>query len=81
MGDLDPHLTWFLVAIQVLKTNGISIASAVSAGLTGMIDRHHNTWSVTIGRTYVRSTAMWPNNTHFTSLTCSTIIRKFTAYT
>jgi len=80
-GGSGPHLTWFLGAIQVLKTNGISISSAVSAGLTGMIDRHHTTWSVTIGRIYVRSTAMRPNNTHFTSLTGTTVMHQFTAYT
>jgi len=47
---------------------GISISSAVFAGLTSVIDRQtdrptdHTTWSVTIGRVYVRSTAMRPKN-------------------
>jgi len=47
--------------------NSISIGSAVFAGLTTVTDRptDHATPSVTIGRVYVRSTAMRPNNTVF----------------
>ena len=49
------------------KPNGISIGSAVFAGLTIVSDRQtdrptdHATPSVTIGRIYVRSTATRPN--------------------
>jgi len=42
MGDLDPHLitnTWFLGPIQVHIPNGISIGSAVFAGLMIVTDR------------------------------------------
>jgi len=52
---------------RVLNLNGISIGAAVFAGLTSETDRltdrptHHGTRSVTIGRIYVRSTAMRPN--------------------
>jgi len=53
---------------QVLNSNGISIGSAVFAGLTSVTDRQtdrqtdHATRSLTIDRIYVRSTAMWSNN-------------------
>jgi len=62
-GDLDSHL--IPGPIRVLNPNGISIGSAVFVGLTGVTDRptDHATQSVTIGHIYVRSTAMWPNNT------------------
>ena len=57
----------------VHNPKGISIGSAVFAGTTAVTDRQtdrptdHATWSVTIGRIYVRSTvvglrAMRPNN-------------------
>jgi len=55
-------------AIRALNPNGISIGAAVFAGLTSETDRQtdrvtdHATRSVTIGRIYVRSTAMRPNN-------------------
>jgi len=47
-----------------LNPNGISIGSAVFAGLTSVKDglTDHTAWSVTIGRIYVHGTAMWPNN-------------------
>jgi len=45
------------------QLNRISIGSAVFAGLTTVTDRrtYHATRYVTIGRIYVRSTAMRPN--------------------
>ena len=52
LGDLDPYLTRFLGPIQVLNPNGISIGSAIFAGLTSVTD--HTTRSVT--SIYVRST-------------------------
>jgi len=59
-----PSNTWFLVRTRVHNPNGISIGSAVFAGLTSVTDRQtdHATRSVTIGRIHVRSTAMRPNN-------------------
>jgi len=54
---------------QVLNPNGSSIGAAVFAGLTSVTDRptdrqtDNATRSVRIGRIYVRSTAMRPNNT------------------
>ena len=71
--------TWFLVPTRAHNPNGISIGSAVFAGLTSVTDRQtdqptdrptdHATRSVRIGRIYVRSTAMRPNNnTTITSL-------------
>jgi len=51
---------------RVLNPNGISIGSAVFAGLTTVTDiltTDHAAWFVTIGRIYyVRSTAMQPKN-------------------
>ena len=51
-------------ATRVLNPNGISIGSAVFAGLTCVIDRltNHASRSVTIGCIYIRSTAMQPND-------------------
>jgi len=51
-------------ATQVLNPNGSSIGASVFAGLTSVTDRptDHSTQSVRIGRMYVRSTAMRPNN-------------------
>jgi len=60
--------TWFPGPTRLLNPNGSSIAVAVLAGLTSVTDRHtdrptdHTTRSVRIGRIYVRSTAMQPNN-------------------
>ena len=57
-----PPNTWFPWPTRVLNPNGISIGAAVFAGLTSVTDRptDHATRWVTIGRIYVRSTAMWP---------------------
>jgi len=52
---------------RVHDSNGISIGSAVFAGLTSrQTDRQtdHGTPSVSIGRIYVRCAAMRPNNTN-----------------
>ena len=53
------------------QPNGISIGAAVFAGLTSVTDRRtdHTTRSVTIGRIYLRSTVMWPNNINKKNLT------------
>ena len=54
--------TWFPGSIRVLNLNGISIGSAVFAGLTSVTDRptdrltDHATGSVTIGCIYAHST-------------------------
>ena len=67
-GSGRPSNTWFLGPTRVLNPNGSSIVAAVFAGLTGVAGRQtdrptdHATRSVTIGRIYVRSTAMRPNN-------------------
>jgi len=49
---------------HTLNPKGRSIGAAVFAGLTSVTDRptDHATRSVRIGRIYVRSTAMRPNN-------------------
>ena len=61
----SPSNTWLPGPTQVLNPNGSSIGAAVFAGLTSVTDRptDHATRSVRIGRIYVRSTAMRPNNT------------------
>jgi len=65
-GIWTPSNTWFLGLTRVLKPNGISIGAAVFAWLTSVTDRQtdrptdHDTRSVTVGRIYVHSTAMWP---------------------
>ena len=46
--------TWFPGPTRVVNLNGISVGSAVYAGLTSVTDRP--TWSVTIDRIYIRST-------------------------
>jgi len=63
-GMLTPSNTWFLGPTRVFNPNGISIGSAVFARLTTVTDQptDHTTRSLTIGRIYVRSTVMWPNN-------------------
>jgi len=63
-GSVPPSNTWFPGSTQVLNPNSISIGIAVFAGLTNVTDRQtdHATRSVTIGRIYVHSTAMRPNN-------------------
>jgi len=66
---LGSSTTWFLGPTGVLNPNGISIGSAVFAGLTTVSDRwterltDRATRCVTIGRIYVHSTAMRPNDT------------------
>ena len=66
-GSGPPSNTWFLGPTQVHNPNGISIGSAVFAGLTTVTDRPMDrptdcaTRSVAIGRIYVGSTAMQPN--------------------
>jgi len=68
MGGSEPHLIQFPGPTQVLNPNGSSIGAAVFAGLTSVTNRptdrptDHATQSVRIGRIYVRSTAMRPNN-------------------
>ena len=69
-----PSNTWLLGPTRVLNRNGMSIGSVVYAGLTTVRDRQTDrqtqqptdrpryTWWVTIGRIYVRSTAMRPKN-------------------
>jgi len=67
-GSEPPSNTWSLGPTQVLNPNGISIGSAVFAGLSSVTDRQtdrqsdHATRSLTIDRIYVRSTAMRFNN-------------------
>ena len=59
-----PSNTCFLGPTRVHNANGILIGSAVLAGLTIVTNQQtdHATPSVTIGRIYICSTAMWPNN-------------------
>jgi len=56
--------TWLAGFARVLNPNGIFIGSAIFARFTSLTDRptDHATRLVTIGRIYVRSTAMQPNN-------------------
>ena len=67
-GSGPPANTWFPRPTQVLNPNGSSIDAAVFAGLTSVTDQQtdrptdHATRSVRIGRIYVRSTVMRPNN-------------------
>ena len=66
----DPSNTWFHGHTRVLNANGISIDLAIFAGLTSVTDRQTDRqtdrprYSVgnNIGRIYVRSTEMRPNN-------------------
>ena len=60
-GDLDPSNTWLFGPTRVLNLNGISIHSAIFAGLTSVTEdrsTHHATQSVTTGRIDVRTIAM-----------------------
>ena len=70
-GSGPPSNTWFPGPTRVLNPNGIAICAAVFVGLTSVTDRQtdHATRSVTIGRIYVRNTAMRPNNTNNNSTT------------
>jgi len=62
-GSGPPCNTWLLGLTGVLNPNGILIGAAVFAGLTSVTDRQTTLLGrVTIGRIYVRSTAMQPNN-------------------
>jgi len=67
-GSGPPSNTWFPRPTQVLNPNGSSIGAAVFAGFTSVTDRQtdrptdHATRSVRIGRIYLRSTAMRPEN-------------------
>ena len=59
-GDLDPSNTLFLEPTQVLTPNGISIGSAIFAGLTIVTDRP--CYSVCSNWPYLRSTVMYLKN-------------------
>jgi len=61
-GSGPPSNTWFPGPTQVLSPKGMSIVAAVFAGLTSVTNRptDHANQSVTLGRIYVRSTAMRP---------------------
>jgi len=63
MGIWTPSNTWFTGSTRLHNPNGVSIGSAVFVGLTIVTNRQtdHAT-SVTVGRIYVRSTAMRPKN-------------------
>jgi len=67
-GSGAPSNTWFPGPTQVLNPKGSLIGAAVFAGLTSVTDQQtdrptdHATRSVRIGRIYVRSTVMRPNN-------------------
>jgi len=69
---------WSPGPTQILNPNGILIGSAIFAGLTSLTDRptegqtDHATRSLTIGRIYVRSTAMRPKSVQLTELTNDT---------
>jgi len=55
-GSGPPSNTWFPAPTRVLNANGISIGSAVFAGLTSVTDRRtsdHTIWSVSVGHIYV----------------------------
>jgi len=57
-GIWAPSNTWFPVPTRVPNPNGISIGSAIFAGLTSVTDRpiDNATQSVTIDHIWVRST-------------------------
>jgi len=63
-GSGAPSNAWFSGPTRVLNPNCISIGSGVFARLTIVTDRptDHATRLVTIGRMYVLSTAIRPNN-------------------
>jgi len=76
MRDLDPNLTHgSLGPSEPTNPNGISIGSAIFAGLTSVTgrSRDHTIRSVTICRIYVRSSAMQPNNIAKSDLSNKTI--------
>jgi len=84
-GSGPPSNTWFPWPAEVLNPNGSSIGAAVFAGLTSVTDRptnrptDHATRSVRIGRIYVRSTAMRPNNYNSPSCFISLMLRTYSA--
>jgi len=65
-GSDPPSNTWFLVSIRARNANGISIGSAVFAGLTTVTNHpsdrstDHAIWSVTICHIHVCMSAMPP---------------------
>jgi len=67
-GSARPSNTRFPGPTWVLNPDSVSIGAAVFAGLASVRDRRtdwqtdHATRSVKIGRIYICSTAMWPNN-------------------
>ena len=67
-----PSNAWFPGPNRILNPNGISIGSAIFAGLTSGTERltHHTTRSVTIDRMYIRSTSRPLLNAESTPLTC-----------
>jgi len=60
-GSEPPCNTWFLGPTRVLNPNGISIGSAVFAGLTTVKDRPTDRPRYSVCK-HVRSTAMRPKN-------------------
>ena len=84
-GDLDPSYTRFPEPTRVHNPNGISIGSAVFAGLTIMRDRQAVQTdqafpSVTIDRIYVRSITMRPDNNNNDNNNNGAEISKFTRW-
>jgi len=81
-GSEPPSNTWYLGPTQVLNPNGISIGSAVFAGLTNVTDRQtdHATQSLTIDRIYVPSTAMRSNNNNKSGNISETVQDRKTCY-
>jgi len=63
-GSGPPSNTWFPRPTLVCNPSGIWMVPAVFVGLTSVTDRptDHTTRSITIGRIYICSTAMRPNN-------------------
>ena len=69
--NVHPNLIrCFLAPVRIHVPNGISIGSAVFAGLTTVTDRptDHATPSATMGRIFVRSTATGPDNNNNNNL-------------
>jgi len=64
-GKWTPSNIWFLGPTKFSTQTASWSVQLFFAGLTSVTDRQtdHATRSVTIGRIYVSSTAMWPNNT------------------
>jgi len=72
-GMWTPSNTWFPRPTRVLNLNSILIGSTNSVGLTTLTDRLTDSdrpcYAVcTIGRIYVHSTAMWPNNNKWSTV-------------